>query len=114
MRTGAILGAAGALALSCLSAAAARSCSFERQETGFDSYLPLGEAKLGLSCTSWIGSSVICDAGNLSAVPRTLEIGGSLRYGNGFVGVPLPFSEGHVEAALDARSRSLKIGIERP
>ncbi len=116
-RRNAIMGAAGALAVtSMLTGSVARSCSFERQETGFDAYLPLGESKLGISCTSWTGSSSICYAGDLSYGDRSVELRGSAKHGNAFIGVPIPFSKKRVEAEADAKSKScpLEISVEGP
>jgi hypothetical protein len=114
MRRNVILGTAGAMAAaSCITLGAARSCSFERSHTGFDAYLPLGEAKAGISCTSWIGSSGICYAGDLSG-PASLELRGSARYGKGFIGMPVPFTRKRLEVDADAKSRTVDVGLEGP
>ncbi len=108
-----IYGAAGALAVvSAVSVPAVGSCSFERQETGFDAFLPLGESKLGISCTSWIGSSSICYAGDLSYGDRSVELRGSAKHLNAFIGVPVPLSGKRVEAEADAKSKSSPIEIK--
>ena len=113
MRRSAVIGTAGALAFaSCLPATAVRSCSFNNQETGFDAYLPLGESKLGISCTSWIGSSGICYAGDLSYSDRAVEVRGSAKHVNGFIGIPIPFSGKRLEAEADAKSRSHPLEVK--
>ncbi len=117
MKRNAVIAAAGALAAaSMLTGSVAHSCSFELQETGFDAYLPLGESKLGISCTSWIGSSSICFAGDLSYGDRSMELRGSAKHGNAFIGVPIPFSKKRLEAEADPKSKPspLEIKVEGP
>lgn len=97
---------------SVMAAGAARSCSLERQETGFNAYLPLGESKLGLSCTSWIGSSGICYAGDLSFGDRSIELRGSAKHGNAFIGVPMPLSGKRLEVDADSKSKSSPLAVK--
>ncbi|HSB46890.1 MAG TPA: hypothetical protein VLD37_02665 [Candidatus Bilamarchaeum sp.] len=114
MKRSRIFGTAAALALAAgASAGAVRSCSFERQETGFDAYIPLGEAKAGVSCTEWIGPSTLCMLGDLSG-PHSIELSASARYGRAFAGMPVPFSGKRLEISADAKSKSVDIALENP
>ncbi len=111
MRRNAIMAAAGALAFgACVSASAVRSCSFERNSTGFDARLPLPEGALTVSCTEWISSSTACIA-EASALGKDarLDAIGSARHRRAELSIPLAFSgkrlslEGRMGKGVSAR-----------
>ncbi len=106
---GALAGTAALLAASALALGAARSCRLDTQEKGFDAYLPLGEDKIGLSCTG-ITDPSICTAGSLGGKYVELDLSGHYMLGS----LKLPVGEGkQAGLTVDIGKRSVRIEADR-